>query len=67
MCWGVIVHYMDSDYDTGPIIRVKNIPLHEPPISYDELAAISYYFMFELFKETIQDIYNKKLSSEPQN
>ncbi len=67
MCWGVTVHYMDSEYDTGPIIRVKNISLHEPPISYDELAAISYYFMFELFKETIQDIYNKKLSSEPQN
>ncbi|MCV0393513.1 MAG: hypothetical protein K5790_09540 [Nitrosopumilus sp.] len=61
MNWGVTVHYMDEEYDTGPIIRVKKIPLHEPPTSYEELAAISYYFLFELFKETIIDIYNEKI------
>ena len=27
--WGVTAHYMDENYDTGPIIRVKKIPLNE--------------------------------------
>src|SRR5690349_20036572 len=26
--WGVTVHYMDKNYDTGPIIKIKNIELH---------------------------------------
>jgi len=51
--WGVTAHYMDKNYDTGQIIRVKEIILHEPPISPQELGAISHYFLFQLFKETI--------------
>ena len=59
MHWGVTVHYMDENYDTGKIIKIKKIDLHEPPTSTQELGAISHYFLFQLFKETILDIYNK--------
>lgn len=61
--WGVTVHYMDENYDTGKIINVKSFDLHEPPTSSQELGAISHYFLFQLFKETILDIYNGKISS----
>ena len=66
MRWGVTVHYMDEEYDTGDIIKVKYFDLHEPPKSTDEMMAISHYFMFELFKETILDIYNDNASATPQ-
>ena len=65
-CWGVTVHYMDENYDTGDIIIIKKIELHEPPISYEELGAVSHYFLFQLFKETILDIYEGRLSSHKQ-
>lgn len=61
MSWGVSVHFMDEEYDTGPIIKIKKIPLHEPPISTQELGAISHYFLFQLFKETIKEIYEQKM------
>jgi len=62
--WGVTVHYMDENYDSGPIIKVKKIDLHEPPSNHQELGAISHFFLFHLFKETIMDIYNEKVSSD---
>jgi methionyl-tRNA formyltransferase len=55
--WGVTVHRMDKNFDSGEIVKVKNIELHEPPRSIEELGAISHYFLFELFKETIEKIY----------
>ena len=58
---------MDEEYDTGPIIRIKEIPLHEPPTSESELGSVSHYFLFKLFKETIMDIFNEKFSSIPQD
>ena len=57
--WGVTVHYMDENYDTGKVIRFKAIPLHEPPIAEQELGPVSHYFLFNLFKESIQEIYDK--------
>ena len=47
-------------------IKVKYFELHEPPKSTDEMMALSHYFMFELFKETILDIYNGNVSATPQ-
>ena len=67
MHWGVTVHFMDENYDTGDIIKVKKIELHEPPVSEQELGPISHYFLFQLFKETLMDIYEGKLDSIPQN
>ena len=57
MYWGVTVHKMDENYDTGRIIEVLEIELHEPPTSTMELGAVSHYFLFELFKKTIKKIY----------
>ena len=59
--WGVSVHYMDEDYDTGPIIETLDIKLHEPPTSTVELGAVSHYFLFILFKNTIKKIYNSEI------
>jgi len=54
--WGVSVHKMTEEYDSGKIIKIKKIKLHEPPTSIEELGAISHYFLFELFKETLKEI-----------
>jgi methionyl-tRNA formyltransferase len=59
--WGVTVHKMDENYDTGQIIKIKKIPLHEPPTSDQELGSISHYFLFQLFKETIKEILEQKI------
>ena len=61
MNWGVTVHFMDETYDTGPIIKILPIELHEPPTVFHELASVSYHFLFLLFKQTILDIWNQKL------
>ena len=53
---------MDENYDTGKIIKIKPIPLHEPPTSTQELGSISHYFLFILFKETILEVYRGKLN-----
>lgn len=58
--WGVTVHFMDENYDAGPVIQVKRFELHEPSTSVQELGAISHYFLFDLFKNTIQDLYHGK-------
>ena len=57
MHWGVTVHKMDENYDTGQIIEVMDIELHEPPTSTVELGSLSHYFLFILFKNTIKKIY----------
>ena len=65
MHWGVTAHYMDKNYDTGQIVRIKEIELHEPPTSPNELGAISHYYLFQLFKETIIEMTKKyKLGEE---
>ena len=56
--WGVTLHKMDENYDTG---KINEFQLHEPPTDPTELGSISHYFLFELFKETIAELYNKKL------
>ena len=61
MNWGVTVHQMDENYDTGPIIEVLDIKLNEPPTSTTELGAVSHYFLFILFKNTINKIYNSEI------
>jgi len=51
--WGVTVHDMTEEYDSGNIRKILKFNLHEPPSSVEELGAISHYFLFNLFKETI--------------
>lgn len=54
--WGVTVHYMDENYDTGPIIKVKKFELDEPPTSIEKFGEISHFHLFSLFKETIKEL-----------
>ena len=64
--WGVTVHFMDQDYDTGDIIEMRPFDLHEPPNSIEELGPITHYFLFNLFKDTIKNIYNGEITSYKQ-
>ena len=57
--WGVTVHKMTENFDDGEILKVKEIKLHDAPNSIKELGSISHYFLFELFKETINDIFKE--------
>ena len=64
--WGVTLHLMDEHYDTGQIIKRVNIELHEPPLTKEQIGSISHWFMFNLFKQTIEDIYNGNYTTKPQ-
>ena len=55
MHWGVTVHDMSEEYDSGKIREILEFDLHEPPTSVEELGAISHYFRFNLFKKTIKN------------
>ncbi len=64
MNWGVTVHFMNEDFDTGPIIKILPIELHEPPTVFHELASVSYHFLFILFKMTIENIYKQRIKKQ---
>ena len=55
--WGVTVHHMNEEFDSGKILQVRYFDLHEPANSIEELGAVSHYFLFNLFKDTIKKIY----------
>ena len=59
--WGVTHHHMNEENDSGKIIKILKFDLHEPPISRYELGSVSHYFLFKLFKETIEDLNMNKL------
>ena len=59
--WGVTVHDMTDEYDSGKIRKILKFDLHEPPNSVDELGSVSHYFLFNLFKETINDIVKENI------
>jgi len=54
--WAVTVHYMDENYDTGKIIKIKKFELDDPPTSIEKFGAISHFHLFNLFKETINEL-----------
>jgi len=56
--WGVTVHYMNEEYDKGLVIRKKMYDLVESAESLDEHGALAHFHMWNLFKETILDIYH---------
>lgn len=64
--WGVSVHVIDEHYDTGPIIQVIKIRLHEPAINKQQIGAIGHWFMYHLFINTIEKIYNGEVIAIPQ-
>jgi len=56
--WGVTLHYMDEEYDSGPIIRKTMFELEEPPHSKDEIGSLTHWHLWKLFKTTVLDIYH---------
>jgi len=58
MKWGVTLHYMDEEYDKGPIIRKLMFDLEEPPKSRDEIGSITHWHLWKLFKSSVLDVYH---------
>ncbi len=56
--WGVTLHYMNEEYDSGPIIKKLMFDLQEPPLTRDEIGSITHWHLWQFFKETVFDIYH---------
>jgi len=57
MEWGCTLHYMNEQLDKGKIIMKQMFKLNEPPLSKDELGAITHWHMIKLFKDTVISLY----------
>lgn len=56
MSYGVTLHHLVQKIDSGEIIRKKMFDLESFPIHPQELGSICHYYLFQLFKETIEKI-----------
>ena len=54
--FGVTLHKMTMKVDGGDIVKEIGFPLKSIPTSVNELGAISHYYLFQLFKETIEEL-----------
>jgi len=54
--FGVTLHRITSKIDDGYIIAKKQFDLDSIPIDVNELGCISHYYLFQLFKETINKL-----------
>ena len=55
--WGVTLHRMTMEIDKGEIIKTKEFDLVSPPVSTNEIGSIAHYYLFQLFKETIEKLW----------
>lgn len=62
--WGVSLHVIDRGVDSGPVLRVFNIPLMSIPVEAQELGDIGHYYLFQLFKQTISALEKKPKTKE---
>ena len=60
--FGVSLHIMTNEVDDGPILEVEKFALNSAPVNSNELGTISHYYLFQLFKKTIN-----ALSHAPKN
>ncbi len=58
--WGVSVHFVDKNFDTGDIIKVKKFSINPGEETALSLEKKSQFYLYELFKETINVILQKK-------
>jgi|TARA_B000000460_G_C21434834_1_gene356780 methionyl-tRNA formyltransferase len=58
MEWGVTLHYMNEEYDKGPIIRKMMFDLEEPPQSRDEIGSLTHWHLWKLFKNSVLEVYH---------
>ena len=57
--WGVSVHFVDENFDTGDIIKVNRFPINPSTETAFSLETKSQGKMFELFKEVIDTVKNE--------
>lgn len=62
--FGVTLHIMTSLVDHGPILCIKRFKLDSLPVHTTELGCITHYYLFQLFKETIETLSLKPVSKE---
>jgi len=56
MSFGVTLHQMTQEVDRGEIIKQLHFPLRSVPVHTSELGVICHYYLFQLFKETIEKL-----------
>jgi len=54
--YGVTLHQMTNTVDQGEIIEKNMFDLVEAPCCVDELGSIAHYYLFQLFKKTINKL-----------
>ncbi|MFA6533391.1 MAG: formyltransferase family protein [Patescibacteria group bacterium] len=57
--WGVSAHFIDKDFDTGDIIKVKKFSINPDTETAFSLEKKAQLHLYELFKETINIILEK--------
>lgn len=62
--WGVSLHVVTNKIDDGPILRVLKVPLRSVPIDISEIADISHYYLFQLFKNTILKLRSRPMTKQ---
>lgn len=50
--WGVTAHYMDGEFDTGPIIECRRFSIDSNIVNQD-LVKMAHAHLFELFQDTM--------------
>lgn len=54
--FSVTLHQMTQEVDRGEIIKQLYFPLRSIPTHASELGVICHYYLFQLFKETIESL-----------
>jgi len=54
--WGVSLHIMTNEIDSGEILYVYDFNLDSPPVNTNEIGCIAHYKLFQLFKDTIEHL-----------
>jgi methionyl-tRNA formyltransferase len=62
--YGVTLHRMTEEVDNGPILCIRKFNLHTLPVHTNELGCITHYYLFQLFKETIETLKFMPVDSE---
>lgn len=62
MEYGVTLHVMTEKVDAGEILAITKFPLASLAVNDNELGSIAHYYLFQLFKETIEALECKPAS-----
>jgi methionyl-tRNA formyltransferase len=64
LLWGVSLALIDEGIDTGPELKTRWFHLDTIPVNTQELADITHYYLFQLFKQTIVCLRDKPVTKE---